>query len=290
MTSPGDSRPVILGVDTQRTGQAALAWAADEAERRRAPLRLVHAEPPLRLGLRGFDGAAYRKAGRRLGDEALDEAAALVRRRHPGLDVSAFVAEGIPARVLCWQSGEAQLVVLGSRRLGRLEEILSAKSVAVPVSAQAACPVVVVLEPEHTAEQPPYLVVGVDGSPTGEAALDHAFDAAAARGADLRAVWVWEPTLVGSTDEVVALQKCRRLLSAAVAGRAERYPDVTTTREVVRGHPVEELAKASEHALAVVVGRRGRGGFTGMRLGSVPHGLLHRAHCPVITVPAPAAA
>lgn len=51
-------------------------------------------------------------------------------------------------------------------------------------------------------------------------------------------------------------------------------------------HPVEELALASEHALAVVVGRRGRGGFTGMRLGSVPHGLLHRAHCPVVTVPA----
>jgi len=48
---------------------------------------------------------------------------------------------------------------------------------------------------------------------------------------------------------------------------------------------VQELAKASEHALAVVVGRRGRGGFTGMQLGSVPHRQLHRAHCPVVTVP-----
>ncbi|MGW4229466.1 universal stress protein [Streptomyces sp. NPDC004980] len=38
-------------------------------------------------------------------------------------------------------------------------------------------------------------------------------------------------------------------------------------------------------ALAVVVGRRGHGGYTGMRLGSVAHGLLHRAECPVITVP-----
>ncbi|MFF6772926.1 hypothetical protein ACFY8W_05115 [Streptomyces sp. NPDC012637] len=34
------------------------------------------------------------------------------------------------------------------------------------------------------------------------------------------------------------------------------------------------------------VGRRGRGGYTGTRVGSVVHGLPHRAHCPVITVPA----
>jgi nucleotide-binding universal stress UspA family protein len=149
--------------------------------------------------------------------------------------------------------------------------------------------VVVVAEPEPTAVQPPSLVAGVDGSPASAAALEHAFEAAALRGAALWAVWVWEPTLLGSMDEVAALQKCRRLLFEAVAKPAERYPDVSTVREVVRGHPVEELAKASEQALAVVVGRRGKGGFTGMRLGSVPHGLLHRAHCPVITVPAPEA-
>ncbi|MFJ3840352.1 universal stress protein [Streptomyces sp. NPDC054904] len=35
----------------------------------------------------------------------------------------------------------------------------------------------------------------------------------------------------------------------------------------------------------VIVGRRGRGGYTGIRLGSVVHGLLHRANCPVITIP-----
>ncbi|MEV0991502.1 universal stress protein [Streptomyces sp. NPDC049949] len=58
------------------------------------------------------------------------------------------------------------------------------------------------------------------------------------------------------------------------------------TQEVLTGHPVAgELARAAEHALSVVVGRRGRVGYTGMRIGSVVHGLLHRAHCPVITVP-----
>jgi len=178
-------------------------------------------------------------------------------------------------------------VVLGSRRLSRLEEVLSANSVVVPVSAQAACPVVVLVNAEHVTQQPPYVVVGVDGSPSSAAAVDHAFEAAALRGAALRALWVWQAPLLGPADETSAVQECRRLLSEAVAGRAGTYPDVQVSHEVVLGHPVEELAGASEHALAVVVGRRGRGGFTGMRLGSVPHGLLHHAHCPVVTVPLP---
>ncbi|WP_367826200.1 universal stress protein [Streptomyces sp. LMG1-1-1.1] len=74
-------------------------------------------------------------------------------------------------------------------------------------------------------------------------------------------------------------------MSESTAGWAQKYPDVRVTHEVLIGSPVETLAHAAEHALAVVVGRRGHGGYTGMRVGSVVHGLLHRAHCPVITVP-----
>ncbi|WP_308407636.1 universal stress protein [Streptomyces sp. RKAG337] len=87
----------------------------------------------------------------------------------------------------------------------------------------------------------------------------------------------------GSQED--ALQAQRRMLSEMTAGFSQQYPDVALKHEVPTGHPVEELAGAAEHALAVVVGRRGRGGYTGMRLGSVVHGLLHRAHCPVIAVP-----
>jgi nucleotide-binding universal stress UspA family protein len=143
----------------------------------------------------------------------------------------------------------------------------------------------VVREPEHVVQQPAYLVVGVDGSRTSQAAVDYAFEAAALRGAGLRAIWVWQPPVFGGPDEPTAILECRRQLSEAVAGRIGTHSDVDLTHEVHSGHPVEELAKASEHALAVVVGRRGQGGFTGMRLGSVPHGLLHRAGCPVVTVP-----
>ncbi|MEU4498536.1 universal stress protein [Streptomyces sp. NPDC023998] len=83
---------------------------------------------------------------------------------------------------------------------------------------------------------------------------------------------------------------CAGAPTAALGNNGElvgEVPGCALTHEVVRGHPVEELARDSEHALAVVVGRRGRGGYTGIQLGPVVHGLLHRALCPVITVPTP---
>ncbi|MET8540263.1 universal stress protein [Kitasatospora sp. NPDC004799] len=279
------ARPVVLGVDAHDTGRMTAAWAADEAARRGLPLRLVHAVPALFREFHPFDEGRYHKALRERADRALDRATTVARERHPDLAVTTVVAEDAPAPALCRESRRASLVVLGSRRLGRVEEALSAYSVAVPVGAQAHCPVVVVRDPEHTTQDPPYVVLGVDGSPSSEPAVDFAFDLADERGAALRVLRVWQRPLVGNLDEPATEQIVRRLLLEFTAGRHERYPDVAVTHESPHGHPVEELARASEHALAVVVGRRGDGGFTGMRLGSVPHGLLHRAHCPVVTVP-----
>ncbi|WP_405358841.1 universal stress protein [Kitasatospora sp. NBC_00085] len=280
-------RPIVLGVDARGPGRLATAWACDEAARRELPLLLVNALPQPGADLRGFE-KRYREELRNDGRQMLDKAAAFAGERHPGLEVNSTLTDGDPGRVLCRESRHAELVVLGSRRLSRTEELLSTYSVAVPVGAQAACPVVVVREPEHITQDPPYLVVGVDGSPSSAAAVDVAFDLAARRGAALRAIWVWQSQLIARVDEHAAVRTLRRLLTETTAGHADRYPDVRLTHEVILGHPVEELAKASEHALAVVVGRRGHGGFTGMRLGSVPHGLLHHAHCPIVTVPRPA--
>ncbi|MFH9347948.1 universal stress protein [Kitasatospora sp. NPDC017646] len=280
------NRTVVLGIDARGTGSMTASWAADEAARRGLPLRLVHAVPSVYGEFHPFDHGRYRKALVERAEQALDRAAAVAWDRHPALALTTDLAEGLPAPVLCRESRQAALVVLGSRRLGRAAEAMSAYSVAVPVSAQAHCPVAVVRDPEHTSQDPPYVVLGVDGSPSSEAAIDFAFDLAAERRAALRVLRVWHRPPVGGLDDHATVQALRRLLFECTAGRHDRYPDVTVTHELVHGHAVEELGIASEHALAVVVGRRGSGGFTGMRLGSVPHGLLHRANCPVITVPA----
>jgi nucleotide-binding universal stress UspA family protein len=109
-----------------------------------------------------------------------------------------------------------------------------------------------------------------------------AFEEAALRGAELRALYVWEPGHLRIFDEYESQQESRRLLSEIVAGRRPRYPEVDLRHELVVGHPVQVLADASAHALGLVVGTRGRGGFTGMLLGSVSQGVLHHARCPAI--------
>lgn len=289
MTGADGRRPIVVGVDPDPSKRLALAWAADEADRRGLPLRLVHAQGMPTRGYRSGEPRPsweeWNRALHGVGDQVLKEAVAFVESRQPTVEVSTLLAEGEPAWVLREEARTASLAVVGSWHLSRRREMFSATSVALPLTAHAPCPVAVVPEPEHVAQKPPYFVVGVDGSEHSAAAVDMAFEEAALRGALLRALYVWHPPLLGALDEDTAEQECRRVLSETVAGRAAKYPDVELHQEVVRGHPVQILTGASEHALGLVVGTRGHGGFTGMLLGSVSQGVLHHAHCTVITVP-----
>ena len=284
MTSTTDRRDIVVGIDPVKNWHMALAWAADEAHLRGAGLRLVVAVPP-QHDTQHVDGTPRHLAQRQAGTEALRTALAWAHARQPDIETTSSLLDGFPAASLAALSNPAGLIVLGSRHLSRPEEFLSAGSLVVPVTAKAHCPVVVVGDAEHITQETPYLVVGVDGSESSRAALAWSFEEADLRRCALRAVAVWQPPVftLHSGDTLFSAE--RRLLSETTAGWAEKYPDVRLTHEVSIGSPVETLADAAEHALAVVVGRRGRGGYSGMRVGSVVHGLLHRAHCPVITVP-----
>ncbi|MFH9955947.1 universal stress protein [Streptomyces roseolus] len=282
-TTPG-RRELVVGIDPVLEGHLALAWAVDEAHRRGIALRLVVAVPPAH-DTQHVDDTPRHQARTQRGKDALRAAADWARTRRPDVPVTATLAEGPPAAVMAGLAREAAMTVLGSRHLSRTEEFLSAGSLVVPVTARARCPVVVVGDAEHTTQDPAYLVVGVDGSESSRAALAFAFEEADLRHCALRAIAVWQPPVFTLHTGDTLFHAERRLLSETTAGWAEKYPDVRLTHEVLIGSPVELLAEAAEHALAVVIGRRGRGGYTGMRVGSVVHGLLHRAHCPVITVP-----
>ncbi|MGW0607692.1 universal stress protein [Streptomyces sp. NPDC002640] len=283
MNSP--ERPeIVVGIDPARNWRLPVFWAVDEAERRRSALRLVVAVPPPRDSQHVDDTPRFQTQAI-AAKNALASAADRVREQGRGIQVTTALLEGEPARVMAGLSHEAPMVVLGSRHLSRPEEFLSAGSLVVPVTAQARCPVVVVGDMEHSTQATPYLVAGVDGSEPSRAALAFALEEAHLRGCELRTVAAWEPPIFTRRPERAALQIERRRLREVTSAPAARHPDVPVTHEVTVGSPVEVLAEAAEHALAVIVGRRGHGGYTGMRVGSVVHGLLHRAHCPVITVP-----
>ncbi|MED7825566.1 universal stress protein [Streptomyces chiangmaiensis] len=289
MTRTEGRTPIVVGLDPDPEKRAALAWAADAADRRHLPLLLVLAQNLPTPGYRPTGGhpswEEWNEALHATGDRMVKDAVAFVESRHPQVHVSGVLAEGHPAWVLREHAQHAKEVVLGSWHLSALQEFFTSAAVTLPLIAHAPCPVVVVPEPEHITQQPPYFVVGVDGSPQSAAAVDLAFEEAALRGALLRALYVWHPPRLGVLDENAAVQECRRLLSETVAGRTAAHPQVELHHEVVEGHPVQVLTKASEHALGLVVGTRGHGGFTGMLLGSVSQGVLHHARCPVITVP-----
>ncbi|WP_370545048.1 universal stress protein [Herbiconiux sp. VKM Ac-1786] len=53
----------------------------------------------------------------------------------------------------------------------------------------------------------------------------------------------------------------------------------------VLGQPAETLLGIARKARMLVVGSRGRGGFTALMLGSVSEQCVHLATCPVLVVP-----
>jgi nucleotide-binding universal stress UspA family protein len=195
--------------------------------------------------------------------------------------------------VLIEESREAALVVLGTRGAGGFDA-LAVGSVALALAEHGACPVVVV-RGRTPADVPPDagpVLVGVDGSPASVAAVGFAFQAASVRGTDLIALHTWtEVSFDGAwtalpldTDPEEVAERERRVLGEALAGWADRYPDVTVARLVRRDRPVRALLAEAQRvgAQLIVVGSRGHGeAMTGMGMGSTSRALLYHAECPV---------
>jgi nucleotide-binding universal stress UspA family protein len=55
----------------------------------------------------------------------------------------------------------------------------------------------------------------------------------------------------------------------------------------VQSHAAPALIEQGRDADLLVVGSRGRGGFTGLLFGSVSQEVAHHAPCPLVIVPAP---
>ena len=132
------------------------------------------------------------------------------------------------------------------------------------------------------------ILVGVDGSPNSDRALDWAIVEANIRNWSLRLVSTFPSTfvadpIVGASYALAARQEAQAVLNHA-AKRAETQ-NVRTEAHVESGDATKVLVEYSETTKLAVVGKRGRGGFVGRLLGSVSSGLAAHSHCPTVVVP-----
>ena len=63
------------------------------------------------------------------------------------------------------------------------------------------------------------------------------------------------------------------------------YPQLEVQTELVQGSAVDALAQASEKSQRVVIGTKGRGGFSRRLLGSTTQGLIRHSRSPLLCVP-----
>ncbi len=288
---------IVAGVDGSQWGRQAVAWAAAEAELRRAPLRLVHAYLLPEWGYPGYDAISDDLVDslREGGEVLVANAAAATRKEHPELDVSVHVVHGHPTTVLQHESERAMLTVVGSSGAGRLADVILG-SVALALASANPVPLVVVPSLASIGRGGP-VVLGVDVTATSDAAIDFAFREAELRKVDLVAVHCWQDVLADTTlpghrltiDAVAVEKQQSALMSERMSHCAAAHPAVNLHQRVVSGRPTRTLLEHADAAQLVVVGSRGRGGLAGLLLGSTSQALIVHSPCPVAVVRPPKA-
>lgn len=132
------------------------------------------------------------------------------------------------------------------------------------------------------------IVVGVDGSSSSQQALAWAVRQAGLTGAVVDAVIAWQyPVSYGwdiSADDIPFGEAASQTLEKAIAAAGHLGERAEIRPHVLEQNPAQALLDVSEGADLLVVGSRGRGGFTSALLGSVSLHCVHHATCPVVVM------
>jgi nucleotide-binding universal stress UspA family protein len=275
--SSQDVRPVVVGVDSSDCAREAAGWAADLAVAWGAPLHLVHVVParPAVTGTPPWLG------------ELLDSA------RGAGVaSPRADILGGVPADLLAARAVDARMLVLGSYGEGASSGML-AGSLALALLDGVTCPVAVVRGPTPQLPPPPAgpVVVGVDGSRTGRAALEFAAGIAGSLRAPLVAVHTWTDVVAGahgatlrSEDPATLAAEGATLLEAELDTLAAAHPGLTVQRDLVDDTSVGTLLDRARGARLLVVGHRGHDTGSSMLHSSTARTLVAFAPCPVVVI------
>lgn len=133
------------------------------------------------------------------------------------------------------------------------------------------------------------IVVGIDGSESSTNALRWAARLAPSINATIHAVVAWEYPIVFGLDGGMPGswkpdETAKEILNNALDTVFGKERPAGLKGSISQGHPTFVLLDASENAEMLIVGSRGRGGFTGLLLGSVSSTCAEHAKCPVLVV------
>ena len=276
---------IVVGVDASEESDEALSWAREIA----GPddrIIVVHAwDVPV---MTSYDMAIV------VDPEEIEKSAAqgldeLVERQEDDRLVP-VAPRGHAGRSIVEQAEEADLIVVGHRGNSRLSMMLG--STANYVVHHTERPVVIV-RGDH--QRPPRsVVVGVDDYDDPEdspsvRALQWAYQVPGVEQVSAVHAWYLPPLAIGfmpaATNDLSAMDDAaQRVAERVVAAAGDPPQGVSVTAETARGSGGFALIEASRSADLVVVGRRGRGGFSELLLGSTSSEIAAHSHAPVAII------
>lgn len=288
-------RVVTVGIDGSETSGVSLAWAARESTRRGALLRVIHAYT---IPVYGGDFGAVMafpavelEEFHTLHQKTVADQLEPIRASYPDLAIETVVHSGPPITAIVEGAKDSEMIVVGSHGTGPLAALLLG-SVARGVAHRAPCPVVLVpnVPLPATVER---IVVGADGSPASEVAMDWADEESQLWGAELTVAHAcYYPYHAGhvttggaaalmEVDAMMLLSKAAHRLDARRGGGNE----VRTL--LLPGAPATALVEAAADSDLLVVGARGLGALKAAILGSTSNQAIHHARCPIAIIHTP---
>jgi nucleotide-binding universal stress UspA family protein len=291
-------KDIVVGLDGTEASSRALAYAVAEARAAGGGLRAVHAwTTPVWMG--GIPGFGYNilatpEQSRSFAEDLLDHQ---VKELYdgagaPDVRIRSEAVQGDARHALTKISRTADLLVVASHREGLLRGALLG-SVAQHVLSHAHSPVMLV--PADGTDPSPVgrVVVGADGSGASRGAMRWALEAARRHDCPLVVVHAWlVTTLPGSPSKhyVASLREhqteCQEWLDEEVRTVLPDHDGVPLSTRLSHTSASVALRETAGPRDQLVVGRRGRGGFVGLHLGSVAAQCAHYAQGVVVVVPA----
>ncbi|MEC5181656.1 universal stress protein [Arthrobacter sp. CG_A4] len=277
------NKPIVVGFNGSAGSAAALTWALQRASRQKLPVIVIHAVDD-RWMSPDFE---YHELIRESGMEMVGKAQASAGEQAPDVEVEARLQHGSAGRALREASKEASMVVVGAHDKHWLDGgPLTDRALQIVTASD--CPAAIVPEKQGTSGRG--VVVGVDGSEESLQAVAVAAAEADRGGDELTVVlafrsparWV-ENQLPASGLAETLVEEDRIVLAESVVGLGDKYPDLVVHQRLETAtEPAKALVETAAGARLLVIGSRGRGGFSRAVLGSTAHAVLLNVPCPTI--------